>query len=704
MSRLAQFAGQSTADRSISNTGVLHFVMENKRKMASLGYRAEIDGLRTVAVIPVVLFHMGFQWIQGGYLGVDVFFVISGYLITTIILNEHDEGRFTFKQFWSRRVRRILPALLVMLVVTSIASMFLLFKGDTSSFAFHAAAAALSCANCTLVSAGSYWGARANESPYLHTWSLSVEEQFYLLYPFLVVLLIKFARKWLSLVLALIVVCSFCLYVWGSIHHPTRTFYLLYGRAWELGSGCLLATYRPKVPRVISQSIGAVLALTGLITVAGSFFLFSDDHSFTGHLAIPVLGSVLIIAFGDRAGFARSVLAHPLAVAIGKMSYSLYLWHWPLIVLANRFRDPLGKEPNTLVLLLLILLVSVVSYKFIEVPARRASIQSPALRFTTVLFCLNLVLAFYLKTRPQAYDVSMYAQPEWRGNSYSSSPVDGWAAWSAVNTDGISATARDASVSTAYYSGGIIKRYGGPTPEIVLLGDSHALMWAGTIDQVAADLKLTASFYASYGVKPFIEIPIKRVRNSAFFTSEQKFLFDTKLLECLTEWKPKVVVIAVRWSEVCTLPSMDLIEFIGRNGSKILLIEQPPESTCGNKNLLKYLSYLGIQPDTHQRKTLKASQEVYYELGRKTMAEICRTHEFCSIVPTADIFLSDLGEVFVLEGRDVLYIDDDHVTQFGAEKARQRICDSVKSSIGLVSKPDRIERTADKLERPTVVR
>lgn len=672
--------------------------------MASLGYRAEIDGLRTVAVIPVILFHMGLPWIPGGYLGVDVFFVISGYLITTIILNEFDQGRFTFQQFWWRRIRRILPALLAMLVAASTASMFLLFKGDTGSFAFQAVAAVLSCANCSLVSSGSYWGVRANESPYLHAWSLSLEEQFYLLYPFLVVLMLKFARRWLSSVLALIVLGSFGLYLWGSIYHPTRTFYLLHGRAWELGSGCLLAACRPKVPRRISESIAASLALAGLVAVIGSFFLFSGQSSFVGHLAIPILGSVLLIAFGNRDGFARTFLSHPLAVFVGKISYSLYLWHWPIIVVANRFRAPLGIEPNSFVILLTILVVSVLSYKFIEVPARHASFRSPALRLAAVLFCVNLVLACHLKTRPQTYDVSMYAQPVWEGNSYSCSPFDGWASWGAATTNGISDTPRDPSVLTAYRNGGIVKRYGGPVPEIVVLGDSHALMWAGTIDRISADLNLTTSFYASYGMKPFIEIPVRIVPKPAFFTSEQKFVYDTKLLEFLTEWKPKIVVISARWSEVPTLPPTDLIEFIAQTGARILLIEQPPELTCGNKNLLKYLSYLGMHPEVDQRKYLRASQDPSYGLGRKTMDDICRLYPDCRIVPTADIYLAENGDVCVLDGTQVVYIDDDHLTEFAAEKARNRICAAIQSAMDLNSESGRIDRTVDQRPQPAVVR
>ncbi|MFN0199223.1 MAG: acyltransferase family protein, partial [Planctomycetaceae bacterium] len=153
--------------------------------------------MRTLAVIPVILYHMGFNWIPGGYIGVDVFFVISGYLITSIIAHDIDQGEFRFKQFWFRRIRRIFPPLVVMLLATSLAGRYLLFGSEINDLGIQGVAAGLSFANiCLWQMSGDYWGPQAEDSPLLHTWSLSVEEQFYLLYPFLIVGLMTYLRRW----------------------------------------------------------------------------------------------------------------------------------------------------------------------------------------------------------------------------------------------------------------------------------------------------------------------------------------------------------------------------------------------------------------------------------------------------------------------------------------------------------------------------
>ena len=214
--------------------------------MGSIRYRPEIDGLRAVAVIPVVLFHLRFQWVTGGFIGVDVFFVISGYLITSIILKEHDEGVFRFSNFWLRRVRRIFPALVVMLIATSIAGYFMMFRGDDglNDLGKHGISAILSFANITMWRIpGDYWGPAAENSLFLHTWSLSVEEQFYFVYPFIMAFLLRITRQWIFRAMSALAICSFLLYLYASQHYPSATFYLLPMRAWELATGCLVAIF-----------------------------------------------------------------------------------------------------------------------------------------------------------------------------------------------------------------------------------------------------------------------------------------------------------------------------------------------------------------------------------------------------------------------------------------------------------------------------
>ncbi len=356
-------------------------------------YRAEIDGLRCLAVIPVILFHMGFTWIEGGYVGVDVFFVISGFLISTIILREVENESFTFKGFWARRVRRILPALIVMLTATLAMVSLYSFRGDSSRFAIQGAAAVLSFSNIALwKNTGSYWGTNAQNSPFLHTWSLSVEEQFYLIYPVFIFVLLRFARRALVPVMFSVTLFSFILYLFGSHYKPSATFYLLPTRIWELGCGCLLAIWQVQEQNAnaltsYTRRHSEALATAGLAAIIASYFVFSEDFWFPGHLAIPVLGTSLFIGFANGSTGAGRLLSLSPLVHIGKMSYSLYLWHWPVIVLVPVcFRSTRWVE-RTDCMLLLMTTLAYLSYRFVETPTRHASLGSK--RF---LVCAALVI------------------------------------------------------------------------------------------------------------------------------------------------------------------------------------------------------------------------------------------------------------------------------------------------------------------------
>ncbi|MFA6119442.1 MAG: acyltransferase [Parachlamydiales bacterium] len=200
----------------------------------SLEYQPQIDGLRAIAVIGVILFHMKYQWISGGFVGVDIFFVISGYLITSIILKEHENRQFKISKFMVRRIKRILPALLTMLFVISIVIYFLLFIDDINSFGEQSLSAIFSCSNIFFwKTIGSYWGPSANNLPLLHMWSLSLEEQFYLVYPLILMFFLSFRRKYAFFSILVIALCSFFLYLYDS---SLSTFYLLPMRAWEIAA------------------------------------------------------------------------------------------------------------------------------------------------------------------------------------------------------------------------------------------------------------------------------------------------------------------------------------------------------------------------------------------------------------------------------------------------------------------------------------
>ncbi len=645
--------------------------------MSSIKYRPEIDGLRTLAVIPVILYHMGLTWIPGGFIGVDVFFVISGYLITSIITHDIDRGEFRFKQFWFRRIRRIFPPLVVMLLATSIAGRYLLFGSEINDLGIQGVAAGLSFANiCIWRMSGNYWGPQAENSPLLHTWSLSVEEQFYLLYPFLIVGLMTFARRWSLAVMLVLTAVSFSLYVLGTTYDPTATFYLLPTRAWELACGCALAIFTRNQGDQAVQRHG--LSAIGLLAVMASYFFFEGHGRQPGALLIPVLGSVLMIYHGGKSGGAiDAFLCHPVTVYIGKISYALYLWHWPILCLhrISFIEEKYGLSAFSMVPLIIV--CAMASYHLIEVPVRR---QKRAIAPICLALAGSVMFSSFLYREDHSYETVAYSETEWRGRAYDVTPTQEWNETMKRRMQGITVPMRDEAENDAFATGGIIKKYGGDTPDIVVLGDSHALMWAGAIDEISRELRVTVSFNAADGMSPFVDFPIQKHPTGKNFTSDERYAFETTKLECLKKWKPKIVVIAARWGSMRNLQT-DILEYVGTIGSQILLIEQPPRLYFGNRNAPQYLSYLHLQPDGSARQYIPTADKRIKMQAKRIVSEIVKKFPFCDAAEIAQIYENDSGEAWVLDGSDVLYIDDDHLSQKGALKAKHAIKDKIEQML-----------------------
>lgn len=306
-----------------------------KQSENKLHYRPEIDGLRTFAVIPVVLFHLGYKAFAGGNLGVDVFFVISGFLITSIVKREADAGKFSFAKFWARRVRRIMPAMLAVTLAALAFTVLFVYLPDQTTIFHQATWSLLSGANIYFWKfIGDYWGSAAGQSPFLHMWSLAVEEQFYLFMPPAVWLVYKLSPKHLLAVVMTVLVASLAAFLYAVPKNPEAAFYLLPTRAWELAAGCGLAVVNIR----FKGAWTGLLGLLGLALIICSYVMFPELKApkfgltqFSLGAMQAVLGATLVIAFA-RSGPAYPILANPVSVFIGKISYSLYLWHWPVIV------------------------------------------------------------------------------------------------------------------------------------------------------------------------------------------------------------------------------------------------------------------------------------------------------------------------------------------------------------------------------------
>ena len=362
-----------------------------------LTYRPEIDGLRAIAVGAVILYHsqitiFGYQPFKGGFIGVDIFFVISGYLITSIILKELiTTGAFSFKHFYERRVRRILPALLFIILVSlpfawmylspdsfvDFSKSILYSLGFSSNFYFHYS--------------GQQYGAESGLlKPFLHTWSLSVEEQFYILFPIVLFITFKYFRKYLIHILIFGFVISLGLAEWTSRNYPSASFYFLHTRMWELLAGSILAYFEITLDhRSKNKTLNLILPSIGLFLI-GHSILFFDDKIFhpSFYTLSPVIGVCLIIWFSSKNELITKLLSTKLFVGIGLISYSLYLWHYPIFAF-SRIRHDHESIEIILFIAVVIFILSIISYYFFEKPFRNKNY-----RFKTIFSILFLIIIF----------------------------------------------------------------------------------------------------------------------------------------------------------------------------------------------------------------------------------------------------------------------------------------------------------------------
>lgn len=328
-----------------------------------MNYRREIDGLRAVAVLPVVLFHGGFEFISGGYAGVDIFFVISGYLITALIVQDLEKGRFSILEFYERRARRILPALFVMLAVCSVMAAMWMAPSQMTTYSKALASVALFASNIFFWRNSGYFDTGSESNPLLHTWSLAVEEQFYILFPLFMLAAWRFGRSKVFWMLVLAALVSLLLTEPGWRFKAWANFYLLPTRAWELLAGSLCALWLTARP----QRENDWLAAAGLAAILVSFFLFDRNTPFPSFWTVlPVGGTVLLILYAGPATLTGRLLAMKPFVGIGLISYSVYLWHQPLLAfLRIRSLDAPSAE-LLLFAALMSLPIGYLSWRFVE--------------------------------------------------------------------------------------------------------------------------------------------------------------------------------------------------------------------------------------------------------------------------------------------------------------------------------------------------
>ncbi|MDA9215123.1 acyltransferase [Planktomarina temperata] len=368
-------------------------------------YRAEIDGLRALAVVPVILFHAGFELFSGGFVGVDVFFVISGYLITTILIEDLENQRFSLVNFYERRARRILPALFFVMFVCIPFAWLWMLPSQMKDFSQSLVAVSLFASNILFWIESGYFDAAAEEKPLLHTWSLAVEEQYYVLFPIFLFLAWRYGKNRVFWMIVVMASFSLLLSEWGWRNKADANFYLAPTRAWELFAGSIAAFIVHK--NGVRKS--NFLALLGLAAIIFSIFAYDESTPFPSVYAlVPVLGVVLLVLYADKETIVAKLLSTRSVVGLGLISYSAYLWHQPLLAFSRIYHNNklniygLGMpnpETSTIILLAIIIITFALAYftfRYIEGPFRKSKESNTKLSLKWYLWSSIGLLFFIL--------------------------------------------------------------------------------------------------------------------------------------------------------------------------------------------------------------------------------------------------------------------------------------------------------------------
>jgi peptidoglycan/LPS O-acetylase OafA/YrhL len=378
-------------------------------------YRSEIDGLRAFAVLSVVAFHAFPAWLKGGFVGVDVFFVISGFLITSHIFEQLDKGKFSFTDFFSRRVKRIFPALIVVILISLIFGWFVLLADEYSQLGKHIAGSAVFISNFIFASEVGYFDYESELKPMLHLWSLAVEEQFYIFWPLCLWLALKIRINLLLLTLVFFFTSFFINIFWVNTS-PTETFFWPFGRFWELLSGSILAWIMlPKrnilkntnnhfihfQPVLAQFAIGVnrlnksgITSIFGFLLLLISVISISKSAPFPSYVVmLPISGTLLVIIGGSKNWFSKLFLTNPLAIWFGLISYPLYLWHWPILSYLHILEDITPPRNMRIFGVILSIFLAWGTYRFIEKPIRFGGFKEPlrSISLVSLVMLLGLV-------------------------------------------------------------------------------------------------------------------------------------------------------------------------------------------------------------------------------------------------------------------------------------------------------------------------
>ena len=638
-------------------------------------YRAEIDGLRALAVLPVILFHAGFEWFSGGFVGVDVFFVISGYLITTIIISEMAEGKFSIVNFYERRARRILPALFFVMAACLPFAWLWLTPNDLKDFGQSLVAVSTFSSNILFWLESGYFDTAAELKPLLHTWSLAVEEQYYILFPIFLMLTWRLGIKWILILLSIAFFISLGIAQWGAYNSPTAAFFLLPTRGWELLVGVFAAFYLKYNTHLKSHSLNQALSLLGFCLIVYSIIAFDETTPFPSLYAlVPTIGTGLLILCAVPNTFIHKLLSLKFIVGIGLVSYSAYLWHQPLLAFA---RHRLLGDISDLILIALCmtsLVMAWFSWKFVEGPFRNKHTitRNKVFVFSMAgigIFC-SLGLSVILK------------------NGYGERVNFTEELMSSFERPSLDHCFDDEALYEKSEWGCVIGKKK-DTIDYIIFGDSHALSLKGVFDEIGNQKNISFFFTGLSACLPLMDIHYPKGSYGDLFNCQA---LSERVRSFAIEKNTKGIILSARWaaytdgyydgsgliltsnqpggifSKSSSIEAFEQgfnksVDFFKANKMELIVISQPPHQAYSPEKIYFHANIFGI--DISSLSVTKAKFESLMRIPNSIF--FSRSGEYVLIDPLSTFcdVRCDIG------GSDLsYYYDADHLSSAGALKLK----------------------------------
>lgn len=643
-----------------------------ERVFAAEHYRAEIDGLRGVAVLAVVAFHAFPDYFPGGFVGVDVFFVISGFLISGIILRQLGRSSFTLRDFYARRIRRIFPALIIVVLASLAFGAYALLPRELEELGKHTAAAATFVSNFVLWRESGYFAGDAELKPFLHLWSLGIEEQFYLVWPVLLILLWRRQRNSIAANVLLLTVASFALSLALAERSSVASFYFPVSRFWELGLGCLLAVirespgsseywlHRSRGLRQLTASLRAhsVLPALGLALIAAAVFLFDGQTAFPGWAAlVPTVGAAFVISARASSWFQRRVMASSGLVLAGLISYPLYLWHWPLLSFATILNAGAPPAVTRAIAVALSVVLAWLTYKYLEKPIRQRRSGRAAIALAAILALLGVagVATYAAAGFPHRFDVDVRSlQGEPRRNAFCPS--------------------RFAAADEFNYC----KSTSAAPPEAVFIGDSRAqAVYDAVVSLLGTDQPI--ALLGRGGCTPLLNIR-ERGECDAAWDAFVDYVGEVKpalivvigggapLFQQLGEGEPPPAIYSERRRDALRYGLRDLIAALQKT-SRVIYVRRLPSYSSSPACFLRPISFPGARCiPTIPRSKMEAELSVYNSI----VDEVARGAPDLDVIDSIPVVCDANVCSQRLKWGEIIYSDEIHLSPAGSRYFAQK--------------------------------